>query len=698
MKTYPDAGLDFETLGAVNLPVHGMDNYMNDPLFRPLIAALWTPNQAEVFDFVDRRDGSLDRYQWEQFELKLDTYPRVAAHNSSFEDGVLRRMRRTTCPVFLDSAVIARAMGAGSKLEAAAPQLLGVDKMEQGSGLIMKFSVPQKDGTFVVDNIANWSQEDWNDWELFKKYCLLDAQLSYQIAAVYPHVYTATEVANDLAVQMMNHHGWFVDVELVQQMQRQYEKNLVAVEAAFRSTFNVPDLNFRSTPQLRAWCAERGIIAKSFDELNVKKLIVRIEQRLTKMKRNDPMFICYVEVLNMLKTKQALGGSSLSKLQKILDTVGADGRLRNQYLHIGAGQTFRTSGQGVQLQNLKRLGANIGDVDGDLDEWDNEELARNLRQVFKAQHPKGELIVGDFSAVESRGLAYLAGAEWKLDAYRQGKDMYKVLASSMMGVPYESVSKQQRQTGKVGELSCGYGAGADSVRSFAEKMGTILSEDEAKNLVRDWRETNPEIVQFWYDLNDLLYEVVRDGQPIASMIRGDLKFIVQKDYTPGSIRRQRPDATTIKVSIVSAKTTAPILQRWFQGAYMHGNDICYLKPSELKSGKLWLEEWSKDGQRGRYKIYGGKLAGILTQSFCRELFFHSLRLLHDATLHSDNVWLIGQFHDELVLEWVPADPALGGPSLEHMARKMRQIMSSTPLWAIDFPLDTEVNHSHRYIK
>ena len=362
---------------------------------------------------------------------------------------------------------------------------------------------------------------------------------------------------------------------------------------------------------------------------------------------------------------------------------------------MGAGQTYRTSGRGVQLQNLKRLGAEVDDLDGDLSDWDNERLARNLRQVFEAEHPDGLLFVGDFSAVESRGLAYLADAEWKLDAYRQGKDMYKVLASSMLAIPYEMVDKPQRQLGKVGELSCGYGAGPGAVKDFAEKMGTILSNDEANTLVRDWRDANPEIVQFWNKLHDILQQVIQDKHEHASFVSNNLRFSVRQGVTPMSIREQRPDATTIVVEIRREATRTPLVQRTFQGAYMHGNDMCYLKPSELKSGKLWLEEWTKDGRRGRYKIYGGKLAGILTQSFCRELFFDAMRSLYNALKDRRNAFIVGQFHDEIVVEWWPLYQ--GDSSHMHVRMIMEDCMSSSNI-VRDFPLASEINFSHKYIK
>ncbi len=686
-------GLDFETACDVNLPVHGADRYFNDPSFRVLVASLYTPTKEGTFDFVH------DPNSMEDFLRELQQYATIVGHNVAFEMKVLQHLGVTLSDfLFIDTAVLARAVGAGSKLEAAAPQLLGIDKMEEGSGLIKKFSIPREDGSYLVDEHSTWDGFTHDDWYAFLTYCALDARLSWEIYSRYFPLVSPLEVDYFDLTYQMNQRGWFVNVENVKRMQEQYEKNLVLVESEFRTSLNEPDLNFRSTPQLRKWCAERGINAKSFDELNVSKLLTRITKRIEQLEAKgtaEDKITPLREVVHMLATKQTLGGSSLSKLQKILDTVGADGRLREQYLHVGAGQTYRTSGQGVQLQNLKRLGAEVDDLDGDLSDWDNDRLARNLRQVFEAEHPDGLLFVGDFSAVESRGLAYLADAEWKVDAYRQGKDMYKVLASSMLGIPYEMIDKPQRQLGKVGELSCGYGAGPGAVKDFAEKMGTILSDDEATALVRDWRDANPEIVQFWNKLNDILQQVIQDKHGHASFVSNNLRFSVRQGVTPMSISEQRPDATTIVVEIRKEATRALLVQRTFQGAYMHGNDMCYMKPSKLKGGKLWLEEWTKDGQRGRYKIYGGKLAGILTQSFCRELFFDAMRSLNIALKDLLNAFIVGQFHDEIVVEWLPLYQ--GDRSDKHVRMIMEDCMSSSNI-VRDFPLASEINFSHKYIK
>lgn len=705
----------------------GLDNYINDPQFRPLIASISsfkTVDSADMieirYDFVVNSDERRILTPEEQ-RVNMDAFSRMAnshyqvAHNAGFERAV--HTRTGLCSpemVKYDSAVIARAVGAGEHLAAAAPQLLGIDKMPDGVRLIQKFSIPQKDGYVYIDHVSDWTDEDWADWKLFGDYCDLDARLSLMIWDQWGFALEDREWGYEKLTQRMNTIGWPVDIDLVNAMAAQRDQNLLRIEEDFHRVFpgEEGNLNFRSTPQLRKWCRERGINATSFDELHVEQLLKRINSRIDKLVATGSKLVAtgsqtpriqkqlndYADVRYMLRVKQELGGSSLSKLDTILNLIGEDGRLRNQYMHIGAGQTFRASGRGAQLQNLKKLGSVPGDVEDQdlLETWENDELARNIRQVFCASHTDGQIIVGDLKSVESRGLAYIAGAEWKLDAYHQGKDMYMVQASSMLGIPYDHITKEQRTTGKVGELSCGYGAGDSAIARFAEKMHVAMTEEQAGEVKTTWRAANPEAVQLWRDLDNALHDVVERKMGFAEFKCGPNRTWwcrLWYEPTPVSLLEQCPDAKTISMSLFNG-TGRAILRRWFQGCFMDGNDVCYHQPSELKGGPLWRDMWRKDGKSGRYKLYGGKLTGILIQSFCREIFYHGLSLLTSALRDYDNVQIIGQFHDEIVVEWWPTP---SGISLEDAMAAMRKAMSDRGL-VPGFPLDADVHSDKRYIK
>lgn len=698
-------GLDFETYGAESLRKHGLYRYINHPSFTPLIGSLeckdWSSGQitSYEFDFVDDRVTAV-----RDLEDLIGT-SRIVAHNAQFEQATLNQLGLVyPCNRFIDSVVISLVSGAGPMLEAAAPQLLDVGKMDQGKNLINLFTVPGKyqeangndrfDRQVIEDHPAEWS--------MFKDYCSLDAQLGLRIYDEYAHRLTPWELEFAAITMAMNRKGWPIDITMVEEMQRRYRENLEIAEHEFRVRNGNTDLNLNSLKQLKEWCGDRGIRAFSFDKTHVDSLLKRIRTKLDSGSVTPAQSRDYSEVVDMLETKKTLGGSSLKKLQVMLDysmrTDSGEHRLRDQYQHCGAGQTLRTTGRNVQMQNLMRLGETPDDME-ELDDvqidWDNDKLAANLRQVFIASEPDGQLIVGDFKSVEARGLAWLAGEKWKLDAYAQDLDIYKELASRIYDISYDKVTKTQRQTGKTGELSCGYGAGGGAVRDFAEKIGVTMSEGEAAKLVYDWRDTNPAIVEFWSVLDSLLHATVEtDGIMIYSLPDG-MRICIDLVAVPDSLVKQVTPlkVKSLRVSVYDARGN-PFLMRYFHGCYTRGRNVCYFKPSSRKTGDLW-RAWYMDPktkQRRYYELYGGKLAGILTQSFCRELFMHVLVEVNQWCQGNPQLKLIGQFHDEIVVDRCP-----GGYSRDSTVLKLRELMSD-PFVAKSFPLAADVKFDYRYTK
>jgi DNA polymerase len=301
------------------------------------------------------------------------------------------------------------------------------------------------------------------------------------------------------------------------------------------------------------------------------------------------------------------------------------------------------------------------------------------------------LIVGDFSSVESRGLAWQACEQWKIDAYQQGLDLYKVLATRIYPVEYDEVLKPQRQVGKTGELSCGYGAGGGAVHTFAKNMGVTMTEAEAVALVRDWRAANPAIVDWWRRLHDALLGAMETSKHTVSMPWGHV--VVTRQPAPLSLQAMGVEDSLM----VEFQTTGLQFTRFIHGVQVRGRNLTYYKPSERKTGKLWTDYFTdpKTGQLKQFTVYGGKLAGLLTQSLCREVFFRSLRLLTTEIEKQGirNVRVIGQFHDELVMEWWPA---AGGVSHDAAVALLERCMTETSLQG--FPLAAEIKSAHRYVK
>lgn len=701
------AGLDFETYCDLSLPEVGLDRYVNHPSFRPLLASVARRGSKQDFDLLDP-----EGYRAFHAYLALRQTSLVfAAHNADFERAVLKRIGSPLIRVVC-TAAMAREMGSSSSLWHASRQLLNIEKLEEGADLIKKFCMPPCN----PDDI----DLDSADWKLFREYCGVDANCSLEIAILYETfrqstVGSAPVVPYESLTSSINFQGWPVDVDLVKKMHELAETNIETHLTWFKECILDKDekLNFNSTPQLRKWVKKRGLNIQSFNELSVHKWVNKIQAQLNKKQNGltPDQISSLVQVANMLNLKKELGGASIKKLPAILKTTGDDARLRFQYLHYGAAQSARTSARGVQLQNLKRLTEFPLDVDDDqvLALASNEELGAAIRQVFKASHPEGCLIVGDLSSIESRGLAHIAGEEWKMDAFKAGKDLYKVQAASMYKTRYEDVTKMQRTSGKVGELSCGYGAGGGAVRSFAEKMGIDMTLLEANKLVVDFRAANQGVVKLWKSLEDALRKLLLEfsfGRGYQAAVRvplgGGLMAKFESTHTPSSLIKQEPDKNLVSVKMSLAMFDGyTILSRIFHGCYLQGRNILFFKPSTIKSGPLWKDRYrdQKSGQTKLYSLYGGKLTGILTQSMCREIFFYGMRAVHDW-LYNKPSSIVGQFHDEIVVEFVPESHSRLNYNSQRIAveNKMHGLMTQGPAWLSDFPLEANVESAVRYLK
>lgn len=675
-------GLDFETYCELSLPEVGLARYVNHPTFMPTLASVDTKNGSTTIEFPAENPAKLEALiqGWD-----------LTAHNAGFERAVLKKMG-INIPV-LDSAVVAAVAGADRHLAGAAKQLLNMDKLDEDRSLLKLFAMKQE-GQVAPEFDRDLVKKNPDKWRLYREYCERDAQLSRHIVLEWAgdlDVFEREMVYANITLKM-NEIGWPVDVAAVREMRSRYLENLDRIQHDFALEVD-PGLNIHSHTQVKKWCADRGIRSSSFDKQNVERLIARLN-KLANTK--GPLSVEHTEVYKLLKVKQALGGSSLKKLDTIL-AVQHDGRVYDQYVHAGAAQSLRTSGRSVQMQNLPRLASqprNMEDLFDEHHHWTNDELAENLRQVFRSSHPQGRLLVADFASIESRALGYLAGEDWKVQAYRRGQDIYKAQAMKIFGLhDISQVSKEQRTTGKVGELSCGYGAGPVAVKDFAAKMHVELTEGEAAKLVRDWREANPHTVEFWDQLGEAMFKTVETGRAHNLVLsKGGLSIRFRQCTTPQSLLNQASDSRSVQMIVLKGHET--LLSRMFHGCYLRGRNIGYHKPSTLKGGRPWKKTYvdPKTKRQRYYELYGGKLAGILTQSLCREIFFESLRWLDKALNSVDNAELIGQFHDEVVIDWWPGDF-----SMDKVMALMTQAMNHS-MTHPGLPMGVEVKHDYRYTK
>src|SRR3982750_967620 len=250
-------GLDFETYGAVSLPKHGLARYVGDKSFQPLIASVVAPASGLHSKGLFDRVSLFDNRKHAVAHLRDLIGPcKIVAHNATFEQAVLNSLGLDyAVDRFIDSAVVARAAGAAGHLEAAAPQLLAVDKMAAGRNLIKLFSVPgryqEENGTPWFDARVIYDHPD--EWEQFEDYCDLDAELGLSLVRQYESWLTPSELDFMSVTQSMNFTGWCVDIPMVEEMQRRYLENQEQAMYDFRVQCDAPDLNLNSLKQLREW-------------------------------------------------------------------------------------------------------------------------------------------------------------------------------------------------------------------------------------------------------------------------------------------------------------------------------------------------------------------------------------------------------------------------------------------------------------
>jgi len=744
-------GLDYETWSRTNLPEKGLFNYVTDPEFKALIVSTADKYGKFTYDFVFRcywQDGIMqeqlddDREVLDSFEWDLlngvHANRIIMAHNAPFE----RAVTRTILPKFpvrrfQDSAVDARMLGVGEKLEVASRQLTDEAKLEVGKELIMLFCVPNEfypDGP-TPELIEKHGHMD--KWMEFIHYCEVDAAGSREIRLVAHEIMDPLdpglierEAEREWECYRMNQNGWQVDIPLVDKMrQRSWANGIIAQRAFVNETGD--QINFNSHQQLKKYLNDRGVQAKSLDKYHLPLVLERVKDRIARGEemlgedgRDDyPSITRSIGLLKeaeaMLEAKLEIGGSTLSKLPVILNLSDKDGILRDQYVHAGASQTFRTSGKGVQMQNLAKLvmGKDEDGEDVVIDistvynlqhHWSNGDMAGQLRQVFESRHPEGEVIVGDFSSVESRALAWIAGEDWKTQTYMEGKDVYKVLASKFFNISYEEVTKDQRPRGKYSELSCGYQSSASVLQDFMFRLGFSVDIETAVEDVMNWRKANPAIVKFWETMDNLMKDTVRLNESLTVRVANGLS-IKTTPFVLKSMAEQHPGSLSVAVQVLLPDGT-PFVTRFLHGLYLKLNDdgfnvsLLHYKPAEYYNPDkpLWKATYQhpkkKDPRTNKplevfNKVYGGKITGIVVQSFCREMFMDSVHALFDMldTGGVTNALPCGQFHDEIAVDWQPG-------LWSHDAVMKILDTAMTYCRVEGFPLVADIKSGHRYIK
>lgn len=499
-------------------------------------------------------------------------------------------------------------------------------KMTEGKALIRYFCVPYD----TIHGVPKFrSPADAPDkWQIFKAYNKRDVETEMEIEAKISKFPVPQSVWEEYILdQKINDRGIQVDMPFVQ--------NAIQIGDTVKKalTEKLSDItgleNPNSVQQMKNWLSESGLEMQSLGKKEVQ------EQLLT----------APTHIREVLQLRQQTSKSSVKKYTAMQNAVCHDHCARGMFQFYGANRTGREAGRIIQLQNLPQN--HLPDLEeardlvlsGDIDALDMlyEDIPDTLSQLIRTAFipKKGyQFIVADFSAIEARVIAWLAGETWRMESFARGEDIYCASASRIFGVPVvkHGENGHLRQKGKVAELACGYGGSVGAMKAMgADALG--LSDAELKQIVTDWREASPHIVQLWWDVEAAAMKAVR--QKTSAETHG-----IIFSYESGFLFVQLP----------GSRRLAYVKPRIGKNRF-GGESITYWG---VGTSKRWE----------RLETYSGKLVENIVQGIARDLLFYSMKTLSDC-------FIVGHIHDEMIIECTK------DTSLSDICEQM----SVTPEWA-----------------
>lgn len=508
--------------------------------------------------------------------------------------------------------------------------VLGLEKQKltEGKELIRYFCVPCKATKANGGRRRNLPEHDREKWDRFKAYNLRDVETEMQIQqrlSKFPVPdFVWEEYRQD---QEINDRGIGVDMEMVTQAIAMDGRSKAELSAAMKKLTELDNPN--SVQQMKQWLADNGLETDSLDKKAVAELLKTAPEPLK----------------TVLTLRQQLAKSSVKKYQAMENAVCADSRAHGMFAFYGANRTGRYSGRIIQLQNLPqnhmpdlaqaRELVKYGDYEALslLYEDVPDTLSQLIRTAFVPQDGR-KFIVADFSAIEARVIAWFAGERWRLKVFEDGGDIYCASASQMFGVPVEKhgVNGHLRQKGKIAELALGYGGSVGALKSMgALEMG--LSEEELQPLVDAWRNSNPMITQFWWDVDRAVKECIKKRLPTET-------HGVRFDYR----------SAMLFITLPSGRRLAYVKPRIGENIF-GGESVTYM-------GVGGTKKWE------RLESYGPKFVENIVQATARDILCYAMQTLKHCAI-------VAHVHDELIIE---ADRRM---SLSAVCEQMGR----TPPWA-----------------
>ena len=636
MKTL---SLDLETYSSVDLGKSSVYRYVESPDFDILL--LGFSADGSPVQVVDLAQG--EQIPPEVIDALTDDTVSKWAFNASFERVCLSEWLRRhgyplrndyysvpddPCMGYLDPAgwhctmIWAAYLGLPLSLKDAG-SALGLDKQKltEGKDLIKYFCVPGKDGQRHLPADAP------DKWATFKAYNLRDVETEMSIQERLRKYPVPDAVWDQYHLdQQINDRGIAVDMTLV--------RSAIAIDERSHEelTVKLQELTMLENPnsvqQMKDWLAENGLETETLGKKQVAELLKTAPEPLQ----------------SVLVLRQQLAKSSVKKYQAMETTVCADGRVRGCFQFYGA-RTGRWAGRNIQLQNLPqnkmpdleqaRAIVRAGDYDAVRMLYDStpDVLSQLIRTAFVARRGC-TFFVADFSAIEARVIAWLAGEDWRQQVFAEGKDIYCASASQMFGVPVEKhgINGHLRQKGKIAELALGYGGSVGALKAMgALEMG--LQEEELKPLVDAWRASNPMIVKLWWAVDDAVMTAIRMK---SSTETHGIRFTCQSGM--------------LFITLPSGRQLSYVKPRI--GENQFGS------PAATYMGTNTARQWD------RLESYGPKFVENIVQAISRDILCYAMQTLRHC-------FIVAHVHDELIIE---ADPRM---SLEAVCEQMGR----TPPWA-----------------
>lgn len=622
--------VDLETYSSADLNKTGVYRYAGDSDFAILLFG-YAVDDGDV-QVVDLAQG--ERIPEDVLGALTDERVVKWAFNANFERVCLSRYLGYPTGEYLDptqwrcSMIWSAYLGLPLSLAGVGAALnLDKQKLTEGKELIRYFCQPCAPTKANGGRARNSPADAPDKWALFKSYNKRDVETERQIQERLRKYPVPDMVWEQYWLdQEINDRGIRVDMTLVQNAIQMDElsRNELSEKMCVLTSLQNPN----SVAQMKAWLAENGLETDSLGKKQVSALL----------KEAPP------ELIDVLTLRQQLAKSSVKKYQAMANAACSDNRVRGCFQFYGANRSGRWAGRNVQLQNLPQ---NHMDDLAQARELVRQGSYENLKARYASvpdvlselirtaliPYEGGKYIVADFSAIEARVIAYLAGEQWRLDVFQQGGDIYCASASQMFHVPVvkHGENGHLRQKGKIAELALGYGGSVGALKAMgALDMG--LMEEELKPLVDAWRTANPKIVKLWWDVDSAVMEAMRDGS---------------ESKTHGITFCRA--SSMLFITLPSGRRLSYVKPRI--GVNQFGS------PAVTYMGVNGMKKWD------RIESYGPKFVENIVQAISRDILCYAMMTLRNCSI-------VAHVHDEIIIE---ADPRV---SLDAICEQMGR----TPPW------------------